>query len=133
MTDRKKSAEDGTARSDSWAAIDPETGEPRTASADGDGAPAAAAGHAPRPAQPFSPGELLHFGDPQGEPAAEDGRFSVTIEQQSDALYNPETGEAPAAVRLQRWTVSAQAAREIRRIAEEDAARQQRSPSASGS
>jgi hypothetical protein len=126
MTDRKRAAEDGTTRSDSWAAIDPETGEPRTTTADGDGAPAAA-GRAPRPAQPFSPGELLHLEDPQGASAADDGRFTVTIERQSDALYNPETGEAPAAARSQRWTVSAQAARDIRRIAEEDEARQ-RSP-----
>jgi hypothetical protein len=121
MTDRKKAAEDGTARSDSWAAIDPETGEPRTMTADGGGAPAAA-GRPPRPAQPFSPGELLHLEDRQDE--ADHGRFTVTIERQSDALYNPETGEAPAAARSQRWTVSAQAAREVRRIAEEDAARQ---------
>jgi hypothetical protein len=121
MTDRKGAAETGAARSDSWATIDPETGGPRTTIASD-----AAAGGAPRPAQPFSPGELLHLDDPQGGASAEDGHYSVILERQSDALYNPETGEAPAASRAQRWTVSAQAAREIRRIAEEDAARQPR-------
>ena len=120
MTDPKRTAHTGPARSGSWASIDPETGGPRTTAAVDEGTPAGAAA---RPAQPFSPGELMHLEGTPGADDTEEGRFTVTLERESSALYNPETGEAPAAARHQRWAVSARAARAIRRIAEEDAAR----------